>query len=44
MKKDNLKPTKRFLINTLYHVGFNEKGIQYLANASKDDIINSVIK
>ena len=44
MEKDKLKPTKRLLINVLYHVGFNEKGIKHLANASKDDIINSVIK
>ena len=44
MEKDKLKPTKRLLINMLYHIGFNEKGIKSLANASKNDIINSIIK
>ena len=42
MKKDKIKPTKSFLINMLYHVGFNEKGIKTLANASKQDINNSI--
>ena len=44
MKKDKVEPTKSFLINILYHVGFNEKGIKTLANATKKDINNSVIE
>tara|TARA_B110000438_G_C15537900_1_gene531411 strand:- start:195 stop:329 length:135 start_codon:yes stop_codon:yes gene_type:complete len=44
MKKDKLKSTKCFLINVLYHTGFNQKGIETLANASKQDISKSVIK
>ena len=44
MKKDKIKPTKSFLINMLYHTGFNEKAIQILANATKKDINNSIIK
>tara|TARA_Y100000814_G_C12292040_1_gene388803 strand:+ start:262 stop:396 length:135 start_codon:yes stop_codon:yes gene_type:complete len=44
MKKDRIKPTKSFLINMLYHTGFNEKGIKTLANATKKEINNSIIK
>ena len=44
MKKDKLNSEKVFLINILYHMGFNDKGIKALSNVSKSDIKNAILK
>ena len=42
--KTEVRATKSFLINVLYHVGFNQHGIKYISGASSSDIKNSVVK
>ena len=47
MKKNNkntINPTKSFLINVLYHVGFKNDAIQKIANVSTSEIEKQVIK
>ena len=47
MKNKNNKqvsPEKSFLINMLYHSGFNNEGIKVLSGASKEQIKKSIIK
>tara|TARA_Y100000590_G_scaffold425335_1_gene533213 strand:+ start:474 stop:617 length:144 start_codon:yes stop_codon:yes gene_type:complete len=43
-KKNMMAPTKTFLINVLYHVGFNKKSITKIANISSKDLEDQVIK
>tara|TARA_Y100001970_G_scaffold259351_1_gene340207 strand:+ start:14660 stop:14797 length:138 start_codon:yes stop_codon:yes gene_type:complete len=44
--KDNKKipGAKSFLINVLYHVGFNEQSIKDIASVSSADIKKHIIK
>ena len=41
--KNKIAPTKSFLINVLYHIGFKDKAIQKIANVSSNDIKKEVI-
>jgi len=43
-KNKEIAPTKSFLINLLYHAGFNQEGIELISGASSEDIKKSVIK
>tara|TARA_Y100001970_G_scaffold148505_1_gene182410 strand:- start:2786 stop:2929 length:144 start_codon:yes stop_codon:yes gene_type:complete len=43
-KNNEISPTKSFLINVLYHAGFNKEGIKIISGASPDQIKKSVIK
>ena len=43
-EKNTMAPTKSFLINVLYHVGFNNKSIIKIANVSSKDIEEQVVK
>ena len=43
-KSKEIAPTKSFLINLLYHVGFNQEGIELISGASSKDIKKSIIK
>ena len=43
-KNKEIAPTKSFLINLLYHVGVNQKGIELISGASLEDIKKSIIK
>tara|TARA_B100000427_G_C15479138_1_gene582123 strand:+ start:1189 stop:1332 length:144 start_codon:yes stop_codon:yes gene_type:complete len=43
-KNNEIPPTKSFLINVLYHAGFNKEGIKIISGASPDQIKKSVIK
>tara|TARA_Y100000994_G_C15697563_1_gene443899 strand:- start:2422 stop:2565 length:144 start_codon:yes stop_codon:yes gene_type:complete len=42
--KIEVSPEKSLLINMLYHCGFNNKGIEIMAGATKDQIKKSIIK
>ena len=44
--KDNKKipGAKSFLINVLYHVGFNEQSIKDIASLSSSDIKKNIVK
>jgi len=43
-KNKEITSTKSFLINLLYHVGFNQEGIKLISGASSSDIKKSIIK
>ena len=43
-KNKEIAPTKSFLINLLYHAGFNQEGIELISGASSEDIKKSIIK
>jgi len=43
-KSKEITSTKSFLINLLYHVGFNQEGIELISGASSKDIEKSIIK
>ena len=43
-KNREIAPTKSFLINLLYHVGFNQEGIELISGVSSEDIKKSIIK
>ena len=43
-KSKKTPPTKSFLINVLYHVGFNQEGIELISGASSKDIKKNIIK
>jgi len=43
-KNNTMAPTKTFLINVLYHVGFNKQSIIKIANVSSKDLEDQVIK
>ena len=43
-KSKKIPPTKSFLINVLYHVGFNQEGIELISGASSEEIKESVVK
>jgi len=43
-KNKEVSPTKSFLVNVLYHAGFNKEGIKIISGASPDQIKKSIIK
>jgi hypothetical protein len=43
-KNNDISPTKSFLVNVLYHAGFNKEGIKIISGASPDQIKKSIIK
>ena len=43
-KKESMFYSKSFLVNVLYHVGFNEKAIRKIANVTSEDIKKQVVK
>jgi len=43
-KNKKVPPTKSFLINVLYHTGFNKRGIEFISGASEEDIKKNIVK
>ena len=39
-----ISSTKSFLVNVLYHAGFNKEGIKIISGASSEQIKKSIIK
>jgi len=45
MKKNSAIPkTKSFLINVLYHVGFNKKAIKKITSLSSSDVEDNIVE
>ena len=43
-KNKKISPEKSFLVNVLYHCGFNNEGIEFISGASKDQIKKNIVK
>ena len=43
-KNNNTSETKSFLINVLYHVGFNKKAIKKIASVSSTDVEDNIVE